>query len=151
MLSQKAKYALRAVLVMAEREAFRQPVSVPEIAAKENISLKFLEAILVELRNKGIVTSHRGRGGGYRLARPSDLVSFGEVIRAIDGQLALIKCASRTQFEPCADCADPPSCAIRWVMVRARDAISEALDGCSLADALARTEAGQQAARFAAV
>lgn len=133
MLSQKAKYALRAVLVLAGSQ---DPLTAREIAEREGISLKFLEAAFVELRDAGIVISRRGRPGGYRLARSAEQVSFGEVIRAIDGPLAPIRCASRTQFEPCTDCADVETCPIRWSMTKARDAIAGALDGCSLHDAL---------------
>jgi Rrf2 family protein len=142
MLSQKAKYALRAVLMLAERSQGDAPVAVSEIGKRERISQKFLEAILVELRDAGILESRRGRYGGYSLRRPADAISFGEVIRTIDGPLALIPCASRTQFKPCEDCADVASCSIRWAMQNARDAIAASLDGCSLADALKRGEIG---------
>jgi Rrf2 family protein len=136
MLSQKAKYALRALLVLAEHAAEPAPMPISEIADREQISRKFLEAILVELRDSGLLESQRGRHGGYRLARPPGAISFAEVIRAIDGPLAPISCASRTQFRPCDDCRDVSTCAIRWAMLKARDALADALDDCSLADAL---------------
>ena len=118
MLSQKAKYALRAVLMLAERfGAQTPPVAVSEIAEREQIPQKFLEAILVELRDSGILESRRGRYGGYSLQRPPAAISFGEVIRAIDGPLALIPCASRTQFKACGDCADVAACRIRWASI----------------------------------
>jgi Rrf2 family protein len=138
MLSQKAKYALRAVLMLAESFGAGTPVAVSGIAERERIPQKFLEAILVELRDAGILDSRRGRYGGYSLRRPPEGISFGEVIRAIDGPLALIPCASRTQFKACEDCADVVTCSIRWAMLNARDAIAASLDGCSLADALRR-------------
>ena len=138
MLSQKAKYALRAALFLAERWDREVPVSIREIAEQERISLKFLEAILVELRDAGIVDSRRGRSGGYRLRRPPEDVSFGSIVRAIDGPLAPIRCASMAYFEPCADCQDIRNCSIRWVMIRARDALADALDHSSLAEALAQ-------------
>jgi Rrf2 family protein len=136
MLSQKAKYALRALLVLAEHYPSERPMAVAEIARAERMSRKFLEAILVELRDADILESRLGRGGGYRLARRPVDVNFGEVIRAIDGPLALLQCASRTQFKACADCRDVATCRIRWAMLKARDAIAGALEGCSLADAL---------------
>jgi Rrf2 family protein len=136
MLSQKAKYALRAVLLLAGSES---PLTARDIAAREGLPLKFLEAIFVVLRDADIVISRRGRPGGYRLARGAASISFGEVVRAIDGPLAPIRCASRTQYEPCADCADVETCPIRWSMTKARDAIAGALDGCSLRDALYHT------------
>ena len=136
MLSQKAKYALRALLVLAERDGMPTPVPISEIADRERISRKFLEAILVELRDIGLLESQRGRQGGYRLARPPASITFAEVIRALDGPLAPLRCASRTQFRPCDDCRDVNTCAIRWAMLKARDALAGALDECSLADAL---------------
>ena len=138
MLSQKAKYALRAVLMLAEGEEHEAPTAISAIAEREKISQKFLEAILVELRNKGYLASRRGRLGGYRLAKPATDISFGDIVRAIDGPLAPIHCASRTQFKACTDCPDVTTCSIRWVMIQARDAIAASLDGCSLAEALQR-------------
>jgi Rrf2 family protein len=136
MLSQKAKYALRALLVLAEHAGSPSPVAISEIADREQISRKFLETILVELRDSGLLESQRGRHGGYRLARPPEAITFSEVIRAIDGPLAPIRCASRTQFRACEDCRDVSTCSIRWAMLKARDALANALDDCSLADAL---------------
>lgn len=137
MLSQKAKYALQAVLVMAAR-ADDIPVHIADIAASEGIPRKFLEAILLELRKHGVLTSRRGPGGGYRLARPADQIHFGEIIRVIDGPLAPLSCASVTAFRLCADCADPHRCSIRWLMQRVRDATAGVLDSCTLADAVGK-------------
>jgi Rrf2 family protein len=136
MLSQKAKYALRALLVLAEHAEAAEPLPISEIAGRERISRKFLETILVDLRDTGLLDSRRGRHGGYRLARPPAEITFAEIIRAIDGPLAPIRCASRTQFKPCEDCLDVATCAIRRAMLKARDAFAGALDECSLADAL---------------
>src|SRR5580658_4773204 len=102
MLSQKAKYALQALLVMADKSE-DEPIHIADIAAAEGISRKFLEAILLELRKHGVLTSRRGAGGGYRLARPAGEIFFGEVIRIIDGPLAPLPCASVTAFHECAD------------------------------------------------
>lgn len=135
-MSKKAKYALRALLVLAENYPGERLIAVAEIARAERISRKFLETILVELRDADILESRLGRGGGYRLARRPRDISFGEAIRAIDGPLAPLLCASRTQFKACADCRDVATCRIRWAMLKARDAIAGALEGCSLADAL---------------
>ena len=136
MLSQKAKYALRALLLLAEHADSPQPIAISEIAERERISRKFLETILVELRDGGLLESQRGRHGGYRLGRPPGEITFAEAIRVIDGPLAPIGCASRTQFRPCEDCIDVNSCLIRWAMLKARDAVADALDNCTLADAL---------------
>jgi Rrf2 family protein len=137
MLSQKAKYALRALLVLADHTT-SGPLQIADIAATENISRKFLEMTLLELRKHGILESRRGRCGGYRLARQADQISFGEVIRIIDGPLAALPCASVTQFRLCADCQDPHTCSIRWLMQQVRDATSGVLDNCTLADALGK-------------
>jgi Rrf2 family protein len=137
MLSQKAKYALRALMVLADHKT-GEPMQLREIATAEKLPHKFLEATLLELRKHGILESRRGRSGGYRLARPAHLISFGEVIRIIDGPLAPLPCASVTQFRLCADCSDPPRCSIRWLMQRVRNATSGVLDECTLADALGK-------------
>jgi len=144
MLSQKAKYALRALLALAAR-ADGEPVHIADIATAENISRKFLEATLLELRKHGILASRRGQRGGYRLARPANEISFGEVIRIIDGPLAPVPCASVTAFQLCSDCPDPHSCSVRWLMQKVRDATAGVLDECTLADAL-----GQRPAAFRA-
>jgi Rrf2 family protein len=144
MLSQKAKYALRALLVMAEN-ADDGPVHIADIAASEGISRKFLEAILLELRKKGLLISRRGARGGYRLARPADQIYFGEIIRNIDGPLAPLPCASVTAFQRCADCSDPDGCAIRWLMQRVQEATAGVLDNCTLADALGKRPVNNRA------
>jgi Rrf2 family protein len=137
MLSQKAKYALRALMVLAEGK-IGESIQVRDIASAAKLSHKFLEAILLELRKRGVLESRRGRSGGYRLARPANLISFGEVIRIIDGPLAPLPCASVTQFRLCPDCSDPARCSIRWLMQEVRDATSGILDRCTLADALGK-------------
>jgi Rrf2 family protein len=145
MLSQKAKYALRALLALAKRED-NEPTHIADLAASENISRKFLEATLLELRKHGILASRRGQRGGYRLARPANEISFGEVIRIIDGPLAPLPCASVTAFRLCSDCPDPHACSIRWVMQRVRDATAGVLDECTLAEALGKRPVAHQAA-----
>jgi Rrf2 family protein len=146
MLSQKAKYALRALLAMAAHPA-DEPVHIADIAASEGISRKFLEAILLELRKKGVLTSRRGASGGYRLARPPGQIYFGEVIRIIDGPLAPLPCASVTAFQLCEDCPEPQRCSIRWLMQRVRDATAGVLDNCTLAEALGKRPVGSRAKR----
>lgn len=133
MLSSKAKYALRAAVFLAERQGGDGWTLAADIADAEAIPRKFLEAILVALRDGGIVESRRGRAGGHRLARPSSRIAAGDVIRIIDGPLALTPCTSRTRLGPCDDCVDPAICALRPVLQKARDAVASVLDGCSLA------------------
>jgi Rrf2 family protein len=135
MLSQKAKYALRALLMLAEQPE-ADMVMIADIAERENVPRKFLEAILVDLRKRGLLDSRRGKYGGYRLAKPANAISFGEIIRIVDGPLAPLPCASKTGFRPCDDCTDANSCSVRWLMLQVRDATADILDNCSLADAL---------------
>jgi Rrf2 family protein len=135
MLSQKAKYALRALLMLAEQPE-ADMVMIGDIAERENVPRKFLEAILVDLRKRGLLDSRRGKYGGYRLAKPADAISFGEIIRIVDGPLAPLPCASKSGFRPCDDCTDVNSCSVRWLMLQVRDATADILDNCSLADAL---------------
>ncbi|MGE4481621.1 RrF2 family transcriptional regulator [Acidocella sp.] len=136
MLSQKCKYALQALMVLA-RENNERLLLVSEIAERENLPKKFLEAILLELNRNGLVRSRRGRGGGYALAKPADLITFGQVIRIMDGALAPLACVSVNYYRRCDECRDEQSCEIRKVMRRVRDAIANELDGTSLAKALA--------------
>lgn len=135
MLTQKAKYALKAMLHLA-----RAPQGTSTLAARiadaESVPRKFLELILLELKNEGLVRSRRGRGGGYALARPASEITFGEIIRIAGGPLAPIACASKTAYRRCEDCRDEATCETRQVMARARDAIAAVLDGTTLADAI---------------
>ena len=96
---------------------------------------KFLEAILLEMSRRGLIRSRRGKFGGYVLARDADSITFAEVIRVIDGPLALAPCVSRTAFRKCDDCPDLATCSLREALLRARDATSDVLDRYSLADA----------------
>ena len=139
MLSQKCKYALQALLVLA-RENSNDLLLVSDIAERENLPKKFLEAILLELNRNGLVRSRRGRGGGYALAKPADLITFGQVVRIMDGPLAPLSCVSVNYYRRCDDCKDEQACAIRRVMRRVRDAIAAELDGTSLAQAVTETK-----------
>jgi len=136
LLSQKCKYALQALLVLG-REPNDDLLLVSDIAERENLPKKFLEAILLELNRNGLVRSRRGRGGGYALAKPADAITFGQVVRIMDGPLAPLSCVSVNYYRKCDDCKDEETCAIRKVMRRVRDAIANELDGTTLADALA--------------
>lgn len=139
-LSQKTKYALRALQVLA-REREQGPVQIATLAEREDIPRKFLEQILLELNNHGILQSKRGKGGGYQLRKRPEDVRLGEVVRLFDGPLAPTPCASERAFRPCDDCKDPDGCAIRGVMREVRDATARILDHQSLADLLQRADA----------
>ena len=136
MLSQKARYALRAMLNLAAR-ADEPSLQIADIAEQANVPRKFLEQILLDLKKRGLVHSTRGRHGGYRLARDASEISFAEIIRLIDGPLALSPCASRTAYRRCEDCNDETTCAIRKSLVDVRNATAKILEEHSLAHALA--------------
>lgn len=103
------------------------------IAEQQQIPRKFLEAILVQLRDGGLIESRRGSRGGHRLSRDPAMISVAEIMRPIDGPLALTPCASITRFRPCTDCAAPEDCHVRCLMREARDAVAHVLENCSLA------------------
>lgn len=137
MLSQKAKYGLKALLALARNQA-RGPMHISDIAARETIPQKFLEFILLQLRNQGIVRSRKGKGGGYTLLRAPDEITYGEVVRVLDGPLAPVPCASVTAYVKCTDCRDEAACGVRYVMKNVRDATAGILDHTTLADGLRR-------------
>lgn len=138
MLTQRSRYALRAMMFLAEAPAGSPPIPMNRIAAEANVPRKFLELILADLREAGFLHSHRGKMGGYCLSRPTHLISLGEIIRVIEGPLALVPCVSRTAYRPCKDCKDEATCAIHQAMLRVRDETARILDGTSLADAKSR-------------
>ena len=135
MLSQKAKYALKAMLALAA-ETEGELLQAGDISAGQNVPRKFLELILLELRKAGLVNSHRGKHGGYALAKPADTITFGQIVRIMDGPLAPIPCASLTGYRRCADCQDELNCAVRRTMREVRDAAAQILDGMTLAQAM---------------
>ncbi|THD79460.1 MAG: Rrf2 family transcriptional regulator [Phenylobacterium sp.] len=136
MLSQKARYALRALVELAR--ASGDQLTSGELATRADAPRKFLEAILLELSRNGVIVSRRGKFGGYTLSRAAAEISFAEVIRIVDGPLALAPCVSpRLGFRKCDDCEDLATCALREALLRARDATAEVLEGYTLADAAA--------------
>jgi Rrf2 family protein len=131
MLTNKGKYGLKAMTHLAGMPPGR-PALVADIAAANAIPKKFLDAILGELRTAGFVHSKKGRGGGYVLARSPDQIRVGEIVRALDGMLAPIGCASRAFYRRCDDCDPSKPCSVQIVMAQARDAISSVLDARTL-------------------
>jgi Rrf2 family protein len=113
------------------------PLPMSRLAIEARVPRKFLEIILTDLRSAGLVASHRGKAGGFHLAKPPHLISFGDIIRVIEGPLALVPCVSRTAYRRCPDCVDETTCAIRRTMLVVRDDTTRILDGTSLADAIA--------------
>ncbi len=141
MLTSKAKYALRAMIDLASQSGMgeRRPLFIGDIAERQGIPRRFLENILLELRKHGLVVSHRGKMGGYALARAPDLITFADVIRAIDGPLAWTPCTSRSAYQRCEDCRDEADCAIRKTMLQVRDESAAILEGMTLATAAGLT------------
>ena len=134
----KAKYGLRALVALG-RDYPRGHVLIADLAASETIPRKFLELILLDLKRKGILRSKKGKGGGYDLSRPPSEISLGEVIRALDGPIALLPCASETAYRRCDECVDERTCGIRLVIKDVRDATAGILEGTSLQDILNRS------------
>jgi Rrf2 family protein len=137
MISQKARYALRALLYLAARGG-DTPIQIAEIAEAERLPRKFLEQILAELKKPGIVQSRRGRSGGYSLGRAAKDISFADVLRVTDGPLALSPCVSVMAYRKCDDCFEETVCAIRKALLAARDATAEILESRNLAQAAAQ-------------
>lgn len=136
MLSHRARYALRALITLAQEEPGLQLTS-GNISTKADAPRKFLEAILLQLSHTGLVVSKRGKFGGYRLGRAPSEISFAEVIRVVDGPLALAPCVSRMAYRKCDDCQSLETCLLREALMKTRDATSDVLESYSLTDALA--------------
>jgi Rrf2 family protein len=132
MLTMKAKYGLKALADLA-RLAPEAMLQTREIAEKQRISKKFLDAIMAELRVAGMVKARKGPGGGFALAMPPSQIFVGDILRVLDGPLAPVACASRTAYVPCADCGDEATCIVRRTMLEVREAIAAVLDRKSLA------------------
>jgi Rrf2 family protein len=149
MLTAKGKYGLKALIHLSSVAPGKTEQAI-DIAEANNIPKKFLDAILCELRNAGIVCSKKGPGGGYVLARPPDDIQIGHVIRTLEGPLAPIACASRTAFRRCDDCKDVMACAVRLAMTKVRNAEAEILDRMTIADMLrdARHAEGRPPLRY---
>ena len=131
MLSRKSKYGLKALLVLAEK-AGTEPVLISELADRDAIPKKFLEAILLELKRHGVVESKKGKGGGYFLRRKPSEITFGQVIRVLDGPLAAVPCVSQMAYMKCTECVDEETCGVRLAMKEVRDATAEILDNTTL-------------------
>jgi len=140
-LSKKSKYGLKAMLELAAVDAGQKPIQASELAERQRLPKKFLEAILLELTRHGLLQSKLGRGGGYVLARKPGDITVGEVIRVLEGPLALIPCVSKTAYRRCEECLDEETCGIRLAMKEVRDATAHILDNTTLAGLNARSRA----------
>ncbi len=147
-LSKRSEYGVRALLQLSSHLGEETAVSIKWIADTEAIPLRFLEQILLMLKNAGLLNSRKGANGGYYLARPAHEISLGSIIRVLDGPLAPVKCVSQMAYEPC-DCADENTCGLHMVMQDVRDAIVAILDRTTLADLAQRVNQQKQATKLA--
>ena len=145
MLSQKTRYAIRAMQHLADRYD-QGPVQLAEIAAKQNIPANFLTVILSELSRYGLVASMRGKDGGYWLAVSPIDITYGDLIRVMRGSLALVPCASRFAHEKCSHCVEEGECRTRALMLQVRDRTAEILDSIRLSDPIEPVPAGSEIA-----
>ena len=139
MLSKKSKYGLKAMLELASDASGQRPVQASELAERQRLPRKFLEAILLELTRHGLLQSKLGRGGGYVLTRKPGDITVGEIIRVLEGPLALIPCVSKTAYRRCDECLDEETCGVRLAMKEVRDATAHILDNTTLAGLNARS------------
>ena len=139
MISKKTKYAIKALVALAKRKD-KSPMTIAEIAAQEKIPKKFLEAILLDMRKQGILSSKIGIGGGYYLLKRPDEVVLTQLLRNIDGPIALLPCVSLNFYERCDDCTDEITCGIRSAFMQVRDASLKILSETTLADIISKEE-----------
>ena len=139
MLSKRAKYAIKALLALAEHGR-DEPLRIADLAQKEQIPPKFLELILLGLKNQGVLQSRKGKGGGYLLARDPKDIYLGQIVRMFDGPLAPVPCASQTAYVPCSDCPHEAVCGVHLAIKAVRDATARVLDGTSLASLQGQVE-----------
>ena len=143
-LSKRGEYGLRAAihLANAQKHSPDEMVQIKDISVQEKIPTKYLEQILLALKNAGLLHSKMGVGGGYYLAKPPEQINLGQIIRVLDGPLAPIRCVSQMAYEPCG-CPDEQSCGLRMVMGDVRDAIAKILENTTLADVTERVDAAR--------
>lgn len=147
MISSKTKYGLHALMHLSQKYN-KGPILIADLAQEEKIPKKFLELILLDLKNHGILESKKGKGGGYQLARHPSEITLGQVIRILDGPLAPVPCVSQTAYKRCNECKDEHHCGIRLVMKDVREAMANILDKTSLADMIVRAKSLGEASVF---
>lgn len=140
MLSKKTKYAINALVYLAREHKRGEPVQISRIADSENIPRKFLEAILLDLKNAGILHSRKGKTGGYYLHKLPEEINMAEVMRLFDGPIALLPCVAHTYYERCEECRDEATCGIRAVFLEVRNQTVEMLKHATLAEIMKRTK-----------
>ncbi len=145
-LSKRGEYGLKAMIDLASQDEPTAVTQIKDIAARQQIPVKFLEQILLTLKNAGLLRSRAGVGGGYYLAKAPDEITLGQVVRTLDGPLAPISCVSQMAYERCV-CDDETTCGLRLTMLDVRNAIAEILDKTTLADVSTRVEKAQRATK----
>lgn len=137
MLSKKTKYAIKA-LVMLGKHRTEPPMQIAKIAEEENIPKKFLEQILLDLRNAGYLYSKKGAGGGYSLNKNPEDIYLVDILRITDGPIAMVPCASIKFYHKCEECHDEVTCGIRKAFIEVRDASLKVLSETSIANIIER-------------
>lgn len=143
MISKKTKYALKALINLGRRSQ-AEPVLIADLAEDEMIPKKFLEIILLTMKNRGILHSRKGKGGGYYLAKSPKYITLGAIVRMFEGPLAPVPCVSETAYAKCTECKDEASCGVRLVMKDVRDAMAQILDNTTLAGVVERIEEAER-------
>ena len=133
MLSKKTKYGIKALTFLGRQEG-NTPVAIASISKSENISLKFLESILLTLRKNGILASKKGKGGGYYLLKSPSEIPMTAIMRILEGPISMVPCVSLNFYEKCADCPDENACAVHNLMMQVRDNTLDVFRNTSLAD-----------------
>ncbi len=133
MISKKTKYGLKALAFLAKQKD-KTPVQSSEIAKSENISSKFLESIMLDLRKAGLLGSKKGKGGGYYLLKDPTEIHMTSVIRVLEGPIAMLPCVSLNYYEKCLDCPDEVTCSVHKLMIQVRDSTLQVLGDNTLAD-----------------
>lgn len=136
MLNKKTQYAFQALMYLSEHKD-QGPVLIADISQKKKIPLKFLENILLELRKEGILESKKGKGGGYFLKTAPDQIALADIIRKIDGPIAMLPCASLYFYERCKNC-DEKNCGLHDTMILVRDATLKILENKTVADLISK-------------
>ncbi len=134
MLSKKTKYGIKALSYIARQECGSDPVQIGAIAKSENISHKYLESIMLTLKKAGFLSSRKGKGGGYYLRREAKDIKMVEIMRTLEGPVAMLPCVSLNYYERCADCPEEEECSVYNLMIQVRDNTLKILNNNTLAD-----------------
>ena len=133
MLSKKTKYGIKALTFLGRQED-NTPIAIASISKSENISLKFLESILLTLRKNGILASKKGKGGGYYLLKSPSEIPMTDVMRILEGPISMVPCVSLNFYEKCDDCPDENACSVHKLMIQVRDNTLDIFRNTTLAD-----------------